>query len=399
MKVFKAKIITEHKGEKTCFIRAKDKLNAQYQLLSQGFSILELNELEKRTFFQVKISEEKLAYLFKQFSLLLHIGLSMGQSFALLEKSLLDKALKNLVSSLALKLASGQSLSSVLQDERLSLNQSELALVKMGENTGDLSLAFSHIATLKEQGLENTKRLKKALRYPLIVLFSLLLAFVLLILFIVPEFMRIFEDFSLTLPLITRILLGLYAFLSTYLVFLVFLVLSFIFAFYFAYKKNEKFSFAVDSFVCHIPIFKNLIFYMQNYHFFFIFSLLLRSGVNVSSALELASLGVKNKFLAFKYTKIKDFVKQGLSLDEAFKKVGIFEGLVLTLLSVAMKSAKIDELSQKIALYYKDKLDTYTDRLLSLLEPFMTFVVALLVLFLALGIFLPMWELNSIASF
>ena len=88
-----------------------------------------------------------------------------------------------------------------------------------------------------------------------------------------------------------------------------------------------------------------------------------------------------------------------MSLDEAFKKVGVFENLVIGMLSVAMKSAKLDMMSEKIAEYYETKGDDLTEALLRILEPLMTLFVAILVLFLALAIFLPMWELNQSIKF
>lgn len=111
--------------------------------------------------------------------------------------------------------------------------------------------------------------------------------------------------------------------------------------------------------------------------------------------MHLAKSSFSNAFLAKQCEQIAEFLAQGLSLDEAFKKVGVFENLVVGMLSVAMKSAKLDMMSEKIAEYYETKGDDLTEALLRILEPLMTLFVAILVLFLALAIFLPMWELNQ----
>ena len=92
-------------------------------------------------------------------------------------------------------------------------------------------------------------------------------------------------------------------------------------------------------------------------------------------------------------------MEQGLSLELAFDKVKIFDTLVISMLNTAMKSAKLGKICENISRYYEVKLDDKLSLILNLIEPLMTFVVAIGVLFLALGIFLPMWELNSINKF
>ena len=130
-----------------------------------------------------------------------------------------------------------------------------------------------------------------------------------------------------------------------------------------------------------------------------LFSILIKSGVTVSKALKLAQSSFDNIYLKQKCQKIAEFCEQGLSLDEAFKKIALFENIVLGMISVAMKSAKLDLMSEKISYYYESKSADLTQSLFSLLEPLMTLVVGILVLFLALGIFLPMWELNQSIQF
>ncbi|EDP2889583.1 type II secretion system F family protein, partial [Campylobacter jejuni] len=118
-----------------------------------------------------------------------------------------------------------------------------------------------------------------------------------------------------------------------------------------------------------------------------------------SKAFDLAIIGLENKFLIFQYKKLFSFIDSGLELSQAFKKIDIFDSLVFSMLSVAMKSGRLEVLSEEIAKYYQQKSENLMDRFLIFLEPMMTLFVALLVLFLALGIFLPMWELSSGINF
>lgn len=123
------------------------------------------------------------------------------------------------------------------------------------------------------------------------------------------------------------------------------------------YKHFYSFAFYWDFMLLKIPLFSRLILYNQNYYFFIIFSLLLRSGISISKAFDLATMGLENKFLISKYQKILNFMDSGLDLSQAFKKINIFDSLVFFMLNIAMKSGKLEVLSEEIAKYYKQKND------------------------------------------
>ena len=139
--------------------------------------------------------------------------------------------------------------------------------------------------------------------------------------------------------------------------------------------------------------------YNQNYYFFIIFSLLLKSGIPTSKAFKIAYSSIKNRALFSKFKDIENSLSQGIDLSVAFEKVKIFDSVVISMLNVAMKSAKLELLSNEIANFYERKQEDFMDKFLALLEPLMTLVVGILVLFLALGIFLPLWELGSGVKF
>ncbi|EOH2320046.1 type II secretion system F family protein, partial [Campylobacter jejuni] len=164
-------------------------------------------------------------------------------------------------------------------------------------------------------------------------------------------------------------------------------------------KNFHSFAFSCDFLFLKIPLISRLIIYNQNYYFFMVFSLLLKNGISISKAFDLAIIGLENKFLIFQYKKLFSFIDSGLELSQVFKKIDIFDSLVFSMLSVAMKSGRLEVLSEEIAKYYQQKSENLMDRFLVFLEPMMTLFVALLVLFLALGIFLPMWELSSGVNF
>ena len=386
--------------QKSFIIKAENKFNAAKLAKARGAKILNIQELENKHFvWKKRLKVLNLALFFKELSLLLGTGLSLQQALNELLQNNEEKSMKNFLQALIASLKSGQSLSQAFENSPFAFNESEIALIKMSENTGDLSFVFARLALLREQDLANSKKLKKALSYPLFVFATLIIAFCALMLFVVPQFESIFTEFNIALPVLTVIMLDLSSFLSKfYPLILALLALIFI-STALLYKGSSAFAYAVNALVLRLPVLGRLIFYHQSASFFLIFSMLIKSGISLSKALNLSKNAFSNLYLQAKCLKIAEFLEQGLALNEAFKKAKLFESLVLGMLGVAMKSGRLDLMAEKIALFYEDKEEALREKMLGLLEPLMTLLVAILVLFLALGIFLPMWELNQSVKF
>ncbi|HEF1933944.1 TPA: type II secretion system F family protein [Campylobacter jejuni] len=374
-------------------IKAENLNIAQTKALSKNWKIIDIKEIQKSNFQRLK--DENFILFFKELALLCEVGLSVQEAIKELYLMHSCKIMKKILDNLIL----AQNLNQAFENANFGLNRAELALIKTAEKTGKISEVFSQISKLREKSLESQKQLKKAFRYPTLVFLSIIGAFLFLMLFVVPNFKDLFENLGASLPFITHVMLEIYNFLDSYGIFCIFLFVVFIVMLILAYKNFHSFAFSCDFLFLKIPLISRLIIYNQNYYFFMVFSLLLKNGISISKAFDLAIIGLENKFLIFQYKKLFSFIDSGLELSQVFKKIDIFDSLVFSMLSVAMKSGRLEVLSEEIAKYYQQKSENLMDRFLIFLEPMMTLFVALLVLFLALGIFLPMWELSSGVNF
>ncbi|EIK2209237.1 type II secretion system F family protein [Campylobacter jejuni] len=374
-------------------IKAENLNTAQAKALSKNWKIIDIKEIQKSNFQRLK--DENFILFFKELALLCEVGLSVQEAIRELYLMHSCKIMKKILDNLIL----AQNLNQAFENANFGLNRAELALIKTAEKTGKISEVFSQISKLREKSLESQKQLKKAFRYPTLVFLSIIGAFLFLMLFVVPNFKDLFENLGVSLPFITHVMLEIYNFLDGYGIFCTFLFVIFIVMLILAYKNFHSFAFSCDFLFLKIPLISRLIIYNQNYYFFMVFSLLLKNGISISKAFDLAIIGLENKFLIFQYKKLFSFIDSGLELSQVFKKIDIFDSLVFSMLSVAMKSGRLEVLSEEIAKYYQQKSENLMDRFLVFLEPMMTLFVALLVLFLALGIFLPMWELSSGVNF
>lgn len=392
MKFYKVEFLKNNQNY-TKTIKAENLNIAQAKALSKNWKIIDIKEIQKSNFQRLK--DENFILFFKELALLCEVGLSVQEAIKELYLMHSCKIMKKILDNLIL----AQNLNQAFENANFGLNRAELALIKTAEKTGKISEVFSQISKLREKSLESQKQLKKAFRYPTLVFLSIIGAFLFLMLFVVPNFKDLFENLGASLPFITHVMLEIYNFLDDYGIFCIFLFVIFIVMLILAYKNFHSFAFSCDFLFLKVPLISRLIIYNQNYYFFMVFSLLLKNGISISKAFDLAIIGLENKFLIFQYKKLFSFIDSGLELSQAFKKIDIFDSLVFSMLSVAMKSGRLEVLSEEIAKYYQQKSENLMDRFLIFLEPMMTLFVALLVLFLALGIFLPMWELSSGVNF
>lgn len=392
MKFYEVEFLKNNQNYKKT-IKAENLNTAQAKALSKNWKIIDIKEIQKSHFQRLK--DENFILFFKELALLCEVGLSVQEAIKELYLTHSCKIMKKVLDNLIL----AQSLNQAFENANFGLNRAELALIKTAENTGKISEVFSQISKLREKSMESQKQLKKALRYPSLVFLSIIGAFLFLMLFVVPNFKDLFENLGANLPFITLVMLEIYSFLNAYGIFCMFLFVAFVFIIVLAYKNFYSFAFSCDFLLLKIPLLSRLVLYNQNYYFFMVFSLLLKGGISISKAFDLATMGLENKFLLSQYKKLFSFIDSGLELSQAFKKIDIFDSLVFSMLSVAMKSGKLEILSEEIAKYYQQKSENLMDKFLVLLEPMMTLFVALLVLFLALAIFLPMWELSSGVNF
>lgn len=386
-----------YNSDKEIIIYAKSKFQAQKIAINKGLKVENIEEANN-IFFKKRLKDSILLIFYKELSILLDSNISLQNAIKELEKSA-KSDLKIFLNNISKLLNSGQNLTSAFKNSSFYFNNTELTLLELAEHSGELAKIFAKLCELKEKKIENLKKLKKALSYPCFVFITLIFAFCAIILLILPQFKNLFNEFNIELPLITRMFLNFYDFLSEFYLVIIFAFVAFIFIFILLYKNRQDFAYIVDMIISKIPIVSSLIFYSQSSQFFFVLSVLSEANIVALKSVKLASANFQNKFIKQKIKEIQILMEQGLSLELAFDKVKIFDTLVISMLNTAMKSAKLGKICENISRYYEVKLDDRLSLILNLIEPLMTFVVAIGVLFLALGIFLPMWELNSINKF
>ena len=342
-----------------------------------------------------KIKINNLIAAFRQLSVMTNAGISIHDSIKEVSKSTEDKRLKAIFVTLNDDLNQGQSLTDAITKFKGELGDVVIAMVKLGESTGNMSESLHKLSDILQEVWENQRKFKKALRYPIIVMFAMAIAFIILMIFVVPQFREIFEQLGAKLPLPTIILLSIESALSNYGLYILVGFIATIYAIRYLYKRNDDFKYKFDKFMLKVYLINKIIFYSTMNRFNLIFTELVRAGIPIADALETATLTVENQDIHDKLATIKIAVQRGVSLTEAFRDTQLYESMLIQMLSAGEKGGAIDAMLEKVTDYYKAKFSDLVDNISSYVEPIMLLFMAGMVILLALGIFMPMWDLGN----
>lgn len=297
-------------------------------------------------------------------------------------------ALLDIISSLE----KGRNFSSALAQHPDIFNQLFVSVVHVGENTGRLDEAFLQLAKYLEREQETRKQIKSATRYPTFVIIAIAAAIVILNIWVIPIFANMFDKFGTDLPLMTKILLGTSDFFINQWYVLVGLLLVLI-AITKQYKNTQVGRIKWDHLKITMPVIGPIIERSLLARFSRSFSMMLRSGVPLTTALSLVADAVSNEYMASSILGMRRKIEKGESLSRVSSSSGLFTPLVLQMISVGEETGRVDELLEEVSDFYEREVDYDLASLTSKIEPILISVVAVLVLILALGIFTPMWDM------
>ncbi len=358
----------------------------------------QLKEFQKQfvnTLLKPKIKIDNLISSIRQLGVMTNAGISIHDSVKEVIKTTEDKRLRRIFENIDDALNSGQSLTEALSLYRQDVGDVTIAMVELGENTGNMSESLLKLATILEEIRDNRKKFKSALRYPVIVLIAISIAFTILMVYVVPKFKEIFAKFHTQLPLPTRILLFLENIMHNYGWYLLTFIIASIAIIKFMYVNNEEFKKGFDRYILKVYLFGKIIFNATMYRFTMIFTQLIAAGIPIADALDTAVLTVDNTTIKEKLSNVTISVQRGMSLSNAFRDTGLFTGMLLQMVGAGERSGTLDTMLEKVSDYYKMRFDEIVDNISSYIEPILIGFIAVMVLMMALGIFLPMWDLAS----
>jgi len=293
------------------------------------------------------------------------------------------------------RLESGLELSVAMRQHPKIFNNLFVSIISVGEGSGSLEAAFQQLGEYLERDQETIKSIKSALRYPSFVLVALAIAIGVINIFVIPAFGNMFAQFGADLPLPTRILVGVSDFFVAFWPYILMLLLGSFFGFR-HYIKTERGAYRWGRKKLGLLVIGDIIERASMARYARSFSVMLRAGLPLSSALDLCAKAIDNPYLGQKIRDIRSGVERGEGLFQTHMNSGMFTPLVLQMIAVGEESGQVDQLLSEVAEFYEREVDYDVKRLSDRIEPIMIVIMASFVLILALGIFLPMWDMYNI---
>lgn len=372
------------------------------QLIRKGIMPLDISQGKEAGSFDVKrivkvvfsrpLPLPELVMFIRQMHSLTKAGISMLRAIEGLADNASNRKLQSALKDITTQLEKGRSLSAAMSDHPDCFPRLVVAVVHVGENTGQLEESFSQLAYYLENEQETRKRLKQATRYPSFVLATLVLAIFVLNLFVIPNFAQMFQSMGAELPLITRMLLGSSEFFQQYW----WLVILAGIASWFGLRyqlETKQFQRKWDRWKLKVPAIGSILERSLLARFCRSFSVMLNAGVPLTQALNLVADAVDNQYMSGHILDMRKGVERGEALSRVSRSSGMFSPLVLQMISVGEETGNLDDLLLEAAEYYEREVDYDLKNVLAKIEPMLVGLVAVIVGVLAMGIFLPMWSM------
>ncbi len=352
---------------------------------------------QKVSFFEkiqgVKLDD--LILLCNQVATMLNAGVAVLQAFKIMAVQLTNPYLRQIMLQITDSIESGDNLSDSFSRYPRVFNQLFQNVIRIGEESGNLDNSFAYLATLYENEKEINERIKEATRYPKIVITAIFGAVFFLMSFVVPKFVSLFSNSKVALPMPTRILITISNVFADNWV----LILFFIAIFVVCYKmalNYEEFVLNRDRLLLRVPIFGNLSTKIYMARFCRVFSVLTKSGIDIIKTISLSATALENLVLFNMMKDVGEEVEEGVNLHEAMARHPQFPSMVVQMVAVGEESGQIDTMMAKVADYYDLETNYTIKNLSTLIEPILLLFLGVMVGFIALAIFLPMWNLMSV---
>jgi len=343
-----------------------------------------------------RVTLEDLLLFSRQMYTLLKAGVPILKSLGALQESATQPAFADMLQDVRTSLDTGRDLSTAMRRHPKVFSPFYVSMVRVGELTGALEEVFLRLFNHLEFEREIKNQVTQALRYPAFVIAVMAVALVIINIFVIPAFARIFANFKAELPLMTKVLLAFSNFMVTYWPALLGLAIG-AFVLFRVWVGTPAGRYAWDRFKLRIPIAGKIVTKATLARFARSLSIALKSGVPIVQALSVVEQVVDNTYIGQRIEQIRDGVERGETLLRTTVTTGVFTPVVLQMISIGEESGELDEMLREVAEMYQREVEYELKTFSAQLEPILIVMLGALVLVLALGVFLPMWDLGRAA--
>lgn len=341
------------------------------------------------------VSDVDVMLFSRQMYSLLKAGVPIMRALAGLQQSANNRSLAEVIADLRASLDAGRELSAAMRNHPRVFNAFYVSVIRIGETTGELDQSFNRMFAYLEFDKEIRDRIKAAVRYPIIVLVVIAAAVAIVNFAVIPAFAKIFEAQKVPLPLLTQLLIGTSNFFLAYWPAMLLALVATVFGLQ-IYVGTEQGRYQWDRWKLRLPLAGSIILRATLARFARGMALAIAAGVPIVQAMSVVAEVVSNSYMALRIRNIRDGIERGETVLRTATAAGIFTPVVLEMISVGEETGELDELMTEVADMYEREVDYEIRNLAANIEPMLTVALGVMVLILALGVFLPIWNLGSV---
>lgn len=374
------------------------------QLLESGITPIEIEiaktgvatKIDVGKLFAERVTDTDVIQFSRQMYSLTKAGVPMLSAMHGLSQSTKNATLAETITNVTTSLEAGRDLATSFSEHPEIFSLFYVSMIRIGETTGQLDAIFMQLARYMERDKRTRSQIKSALRYPSFVLIAISIAIAIINLFVIPTFANVFAKFGSELPLATRILLETSNFTVAYWPQLLGIIVVIFFGVS-HYIKTDEGRYRWDKHKLKLPIVGDIIYRATLARFSRLFAMSTKAGVPLLTALTVVAKALDNSYVEERVLGMQTGIERGESITRTAAATGLFDALVMQMMAVGEETGAIDTLLAEVAEFYEAEVENDIDKLSARIEPILTVFIAGIVLVLALGVFLPMWNLADVA--
>ncbi|HEY7890028.1 MAG TPA: type II secretion system F family protein [Steroidobacteraceae bacterium] len=343
-----------------------------------------------------KVKPGDIAVFARQLATMLAAGIPMVQAFEIVGSGSEKPSMQKLILDIKGDVEAGTSLHEALAKHPLYFDDLFVNLVEAGEQAGALETLLDKVATYKEKSEAIKKKVKKALFYPAAVVVVAFIVTIILLIFVIPEFQKLFEGFGASLPAFTQFVINISLLVQHDGIYLGLLAGGAVFAFLYFKKRSRKMRQVLDRIALKVPVVGPILNKAAIARYARTLSTMFAAGVPLVEALESVAGACGNIVYEDAVMKMKDEVATGQRLQRAMEARGIFPNMVVQMIAVGEESGSLDTMSAKVATFYEAEVDNAVDAMSSLLEPLIMVVLGVIVGGLVIAMYLPIFKMGQV---
>lgn len=384
------KVSGEMKGESLAQVKA--------DLIRQGVVVQKISKHNESviTRYTQTIKPMDIAVLTRQIATMLTAGVPLVQTLRLLAGSHEKRPMREMLAKICADIETGTPPSKALRQYPRYFDDLYCDLVASGEQSGALDAVFDRIAIYREKAEALKSKIKKAMFYPATVITVALVVSAILLIFVIPEFDKIFKSFGAELPAFTRMIITLSNIVQTYWYFVFGGLVALIFVYIHSYRRMESVRDATDKFILKLPIVGNILQKAALARYARTLSTTFAAGLPLVDGLIAAAGSSGNAVYRHAIMNVRNEVISGMQMNVAMRTTNVFPEMVIQMIMIGEESGSLDDMLSKVAGIYEQQVDDAVDALSSLIEPLLMVVLGVLVGGMVIAMYLPIFKLGSV---